>query len=58
MWYPIYRILENAPETNRRYIKILLDFPDAFNIPKIESINNLADEYFKNNEDMRGQDKS
>jgi len=55
MWYPIYRILENAPKTNRRYIKILLDFPDAFNIPKIESINNLANEYFKNNGDMCGQ---
>lgn len=44
-WFPIYQMLENAPEDNKKYLKSLLEQPNAFGQPKINDIYSYAEKY-------------
>lgn len=44
-WFPLYQFLENAPEINKNYLKILLDTNNAFGQPKINDVYAYAKEY-------------
>lgn len=44
-WFPIYQLLENAPNENKNYLKSLLQEPNAFGQPKINAIYSYAEKY-------------
>lgn len=44
-WFPIYQLLENAPDENKNYLKSLLQEPNAFGQPKINDIYSFAEKY-------------
>lgn len=44
-WFPIYQLLENAPDENKKYLKSILQEPNAFGQPKINAIYSYAEKY-------------
>lgn len=44
-WFPIYQLLENAPDDNKKYLQSILQEPNAFGQPKINDIYSYAEKY-------------
>ena len=44
-WFPIYQLLENAPDDNKKYLQSILQEPNAFGQSKINDIYSYAEKY-------------
>lgn len=44
-WFPLYQFLENAPDEDKKNLESLLQEPDAFGQPKINTVNSFAERY-------------
>ncbi len=45
LWFPIYQLLENAPENNKKHLEMILGETNAFGQPKINDIYSCKDKY-------------
>lgn len=44
-WFPIYQLLENAPDDNKKYLQSILQETNAFGQPKINDIYSYAEKF-------------